>query len=401
LRFIRAKKCILLLLLLLPVVNVSGQNKEIKIDEAIAIALQNNKEIKAYSLKVSEYKALIPSAVAIEKTNFAYGTDQNNIAENDFPLKVWGVSQNFDFPTLYGAEKKAKKIEHGIAEAELNIRTENLIKQVSLNYIELQAYNEKLRIFQFIDSLYTNIQRVATVRNLNGDISNLDLLHFRAKQQHFKNQLNEINYNLQNAMAKLKTLMGYDSSFLVSPEIQLLTLKDKNIESSPYFLWLKNQEALSSAKIGIEKNKLLPDISLNYFIGTNFYDNARYYHGFEIGIAVPLFFNAQKSKIKASEIGLSATQYFSEYEMELQKIKHQELFNTYQKHKNLIDYYKNQGFVLYNEIMRTAKLSFEKGEIDFLKFASGTETALQIRFDYIDHLVQYNTVILEINYLSK
>jgi len=370
-------------------------------DDAINIALQNNKEIKAFRLKVDEQKALIPSAIALDKTTFTFSTDQNNIAENGYPLKVWGVSQTINFPTLYSAELKAKRVEYNIAETELKIRTENLMKQVSLGYVELQVVNEKLKIYENIDSLYFNILKGATVRNSKGDITNLDLLTIKAKQQQVKNQLNEIKYNLENSIAKLKTLMGYDSSFVVSPEITVLPLAEKAIESSSYFLWLKNQEALSIANISIEKNKLMPDISFNYFLGTNSYENAQRYHGFEAGISIPIFFNAQKAKIKASKFAMNATKNLAEYEIDLLKVKQKELLSSHLKLKELIDYYNEIGGNLYNEITRTARLSFENGEIDFLKFATSTETALQIRLDYLNNLINYTNVTLELNYISK
>lgn len=402
LRFIRAKQSVVILLLfLLPSFHVFGQTTALKMDDAINIALQNNKEIKAYALKVEEQKALIPSAIALDKTTFTFGTDQNNIAENNHPLKVWGITQSFSFPTLYGAELKAKRIEHNIAETELKIQSERLIKQVSLNYIELQIINEKLKIYNNIDSLYLSILKGASLRNNKGDISNLDLLNIKAKQQQINQQLNEVRYNFDNTYSKLKSLMGYDSSFVVSQEIQVLSYANKNIESSPFFLWLSNKEALSNAYIGIEKNKLLPDISLNYFLGTNFFENARYYNGFEVGLSIPIFYNAQKSKIKASKIAMDATKNFSEYEIELLKIKQKELLNSHKKLSGLIEYYNENGSKLYDEIIRTARLSFENGEIDFFKFATSTETALQIKLDYLNNLINYNNVTLDLNYLSK
>ncbi|HPN20443.1 MAG TPA: CusA/CzcA family heavy metal efflux RND transporter [Tenuifilaceae bacterium] len=401
LRLIRAKESVIILLLILPSFSIFAQSKELKMNDAVNIALQNNKEIKAYTLKVDEQKALIPSAIALDKTTFTYGYDQNNIAENGYPLKVWGVSQSINFPTLYSAELKAKRVEYSIAETELKIRTESLIKQVSQNYVEVQVISEKLKIYGNIDSLYLNILKGATIRNSRGDITNLDLLTIKAKQQQVKNQLNEIKYNMENSLTKLKTLMGYDSSFVVSPEITVLSLAEKAIESSSYFLWLKNQEELSIANISVEKNKLMPNISFNYFLGTNSYENAQRYHGFEAGISIPIFFNAQKAKIKASKFAMNATKNLAEFEIELLKVKQKELLSSHLKLKELIDYYNEIGGNLYNEITRTARLSFENGEIDFLKFATSTETALQIRLDYLNNLINYTNVTLELNYISK
>ncbi len=401
LRIIRSKHSMVILIFLLLSFPVFGQTKEIKMSDAINTALLKNKEIKAYLLKVDEQKALISSAVELEKTTFTYGIDQNNVAENNHPLKVWGVTQNFRFPTLYIAELNAKRIENKIAETELKIQTERIIKEVSIVYLELQVTNKKLKIYSDIDSLYLNILNGASLRNSKGDISNLDLLNIKAKRQQIKQQLNETRYNFHNTYSKLKLLMGYDSSFVVSEEIQVINSTNINIDSINFLLWLNNKQALSKANIRIEKNKLLPDISLNYFVGTNSFENSKYYHGIELGISIPLFYNAQNSKIKASEIAFDATNYFSEYEVELLKTKQKELLNTQEKLKELLDYYNQNGNKLYDEIIRTANLSFENGEIDFFKFATISETALQIKLDYLNNLINYNIATLELNYLSK
>ena len=78
---------------------------------------------------MEESKALKKTAFAPGKTVFSYGSDQNNIAENGFPLKVWGAEQSFSFPTLYSAESNALQIQIKIAEANLNNQKNALIKQ--------------------------------------------------------------------------------------------------------------------------------------------------------------------------------------------------------------------------------------------------------------------------------
>lgn len=400
-RLIRAKESLMVLLLLIPSMAGISQAKEISLDEAVQIALHHNLEIKAYELKAEEQKALIPTAFSLENTSFSYGYDQNNLAENNHPLKVWGVSQQFSFPSLYLAELKAKKLAFGRAESERLIQSEYLMKQVSLSYIELQVNSQKLRIYENMDSLYRNALAIANIRNQHGAISNLDLMTLKAKHQQIKNQLNETKNQQQNSRTTLKTLMGYDSIFVVSPEIQLIKLSDRSLEVSPYIAWLKNQEAMNLAQLSLERNKLWPKLSLNYFMGTNSYTDAAYYNGFELGISVPLFFKAQKATIKASEIGLNAAEYQTSYEVELLKNKREELYNTYLQLKDRIAFYYSEGSVLFDEINRTALLNFENGEIDFLKFATSTETALQIKLDYLDHLVQLTSVTLDINYLSK
>jgi cobalt-zinc-cadmium resistance protein CzcA len=136
-------------------------------------------------------------------------------------------------------------------------------------------------------------------------------------------------------------------------------------------------------------------------VGTNNYINARYYHGFEAGVAVPLFFQGQSSKIKASKIAVKSVNQSAAYELELLQSKQKELLNSLQKIKERMDNYNKSGMQLYDEIIRTSKLSYDKGEIDFFRWATTTETAMQLKVDQLNNLKEYSLVVLELNYLSK
>jgi len=401
LRIIRFKETLILMLFLMPAFSLSAQKGEISLTEAIKIAQQNNKELKASQLKVDEKQALVSSAWALDKTNFSYSTDQNNIAANGYPLKVWGVQQNFSFPTLYGAEQMYRKAEKRMAAIEFNINADNISKQVSASYIELQLLNEKLKIYQHIDSLYQTMLRTETLKNNTGYTNRLDVLHITAKQLQVVNQLNEIRFDIDNAYLRLRTLMGYDSSFGVSGGLTLLEYQPRNVESTPYYEWLKLQETLSAANVRTEKNRLLPDFSVNYFIGTNNYNNARYYHGFEAGMAIPLFFNGQSAKIKASKIAVKSVSQTAAYEIEMLRAKQKELLHSLQKVKERTDNFQKNGLLLFDELIRTSKLSYDKGEIDFFRLATTTETALQLKLEYLNNIKEYSIVVTELNYLSK
>ncbi|MGE0078271.1 MAG: CusA/CzcA family heavy metal efflux RND transporter [Bacteroidales bacterium] len=401
LRFIRSKQLLLILLIIIPSTFAFSQSKELKLEDAVNIALQNNIEVKAYSLRVDEKRTLISTAFDLDKTVFTFGSDQNNIAANEHPLKVWGVQQNFSFPSLYGAERNSKKIELTIAETEFKIKANVVIKEVSQTFIELQCIINKLDIYKEIDSLYSEIHKAAEKRFQKGDISNLDLLNIKAKHQQAKQDLNDALYSAENTKKKLKTLMGYDSTFSVSKEISILDSSYNAVESTPYFGLLKTFDELNNAQIKIEKNKLLPDFYINYFIGTNSFENSKYYHGFEAGIAIPLFFNSQKAKIQASKISRDAQKLSNEYEIQFLLTKQKELHNSRNKYKELVDYYNTYGLELFSEIVKTSTLSFEKGEIDFFKYTNSLETALKIKTDYFDNLRMYNYLTLELTYLTK
>jgi cobalt-zinc-cadmium resistance protein CzcA len=405
LRFIRSKSATLILLFLLPVffsqAQTQGQAHELTMQNAIELALENNLELKAQTLSTAAQEALIPTAIDLGKTTLSYGTDQNNIAENNHPLKVWSIGQDVSFPTLYSAQLKANKSAHDLAMNQLNMQTESTIREVSQIYIQLQVLEQKAQIYKNIDSLYARILWGADLRHQSGETSRLDLLNMRARRQHLQTQLHTIKNQLNNTRAKLTTLTGFNDTFSVSPDIPMLEYNNRELEASPYYSLLQSRQDFDLAQVRIEKNKLLPDFSFNYFVGTNAYDNAKYYHGFEVGLAVPLFFNAQKARIKAASLTHDAGIQHNQYQSDQFKARQQELLNTQMRLKELLDYYQQQGRELYEELLRAAQLSFENGDIDFFKFAASTETALQIQLEHLENLQQYNSTTLELNYLSK
>ncbi|NCB98340.1 MAG: hypothetical protein EOM36_08280, partial [Bacteroidia bacterium] len=70
--------------------NLAGQKRGVSLERAIQLALKNNIEYNAYKLKVEESKALIPTALTIDKATVSYSYDSNNMAENNHPLSIFG-----------------------------------------------------------------------------------------------------------------------------------------------------------------------------------------------------------------------------------------------------------------------------------------------------------------------
>ena len=400
-RVIRGKTIMVLALILLPGFSLFAQQKELKLNDIIDIGMGNNKEIIAWSLKVKESIALKPSAFYPSKTMVTYGYDQNNIAPNGYPLKVWGIAQDINFPTLYVAEKNARSIDVSKAEAALESQKGKLIKDISIGYYELQGLQARKKLYNSVDSLYTGLLRNAESRYIKGDFSRLDLLNIQARQQQAKLNLNAVIYDIQNSLQKLKTLMNYEEDFSVPDSIELLTPGEKDIESYPAVQLLQLENNYAEAMLRIEKNKILPDISAHYFTGTNNYENSKSYNGFQVGLAVPLFFGDQKARIKSSRISVNIHQLLADYEITSFKNKIYAYKREELKLREGIEYYRSTGRSLYKEILHAAIKSLESGEIDIFKFTGSFENAVQIRLNYLDNVLQYNTIILEQMYLSN
>ena len=156
-----------------------------------------------------------------------------------------------------------------------------------------------------------------------------------------------------------------------------------------------------SAMLRVERNRLIPDLKLGYFNGSNKYEGSENYHGVQLGLAVPLFFGEQKAKINANKIAVDIRENLQAHYVSTINAKYSELTFELKKYQESLDMYNNSGRELSREIIRSSQKSYEVGEIDFFQFVLSIENGLTLTIDYLDNVAKYNQVALEINYLTK
>jgi cobalt-zinc-cadmium resistance protein CzcA len=396
-----SKVTLFLLIACLPSLSLQAQQQEISLDDAIGIALKNNSEMASYALRIEESKLLKTTAYAVDKTYLNYGYDQNNIAENGFPLKVLGVQQSFSFPTLYKAELKLKETDIAIAETELEIQKQNLSREVAKCYVEAQTWSLKSEMYERMDSLYKELLSSSELKYKKGETGKLELLNIIAKQQQVNLELGNAKKNLEIMYQKLKTLMATDLLFRIKTEPEMIPYTGSSLENNPEYKMLTIRQKYNENMVEFEKKKFLPDIDLSYFVGTNNKENSKYYHGFQAGFGIPLFFGSQKAKIEASKVYVLSQQKANEYELSIMNMKLNELNNERDKYRGMVDQYNNSSKPLHDEIVRTATAGYHSGEIDFFSFAASLEIAIKMEMDYLDNLLNYNLYTLELVYFSK
>jgi cobalt-zinc-cadmium resistance protein CzcA len=401
LRFIRSKSLPIILLLLIPAFSASGQQQELNLEQLTEMALKNNNHIEAYSYKTEQAKALTKTAYAIPKTYLSYGTDQNNIAANGFPLKVWSIEQELNFPTFYAANKKVKKIELAIAETEFQLEKNKLLKDVSITYFEYIMLAKKMDVYQNLDSIYSKLLTQFEKKLELKDANKLEYLSIKSKRNEISLSLNKIEALMNISYKKIKMLVNSPEDFTITKDNSLFLQTSLKSDSLPIFSYLNLQTEYAASQIKVEKNALLPDITFNYYLGSNAFANSQYYHGFESGIAVPLFFGSYKNTIKSAKLGYEYQKKLAESQTIRINEQINELYAILSLNSSLIKHYSETEMPLSNEIKRTAIKAYNLREIDFYQFTNSMETALNIELAYYDAVFNYNKIYVELIYFTK
>lgn len=401
LRFIRSKSFVAVLLLLLIPTFIKSQTVQLNLEELVDIGLANNKEISAFSLKVEESEVLKKTAFAPDKTSITYGSDQNNIAENGYPLHVVGVEQHFSFPSLYFKEGDVKEIELSIAETQLAIQQNNLVKNISIAYYHHQMLLSQITLYQRLDSVFSELLTINEKRYELKDISKLELLNIKSEANQLSLTLKSLNYEIENSYQQLATLVNYDADFRLKDSTEILPVLGLVNDTLPVFQLMDLHAQRAESLIAVEKSKALPDIYLNYFLGSNTHADAKNYQGFGVGLSIPLFYGNHKANIKAAKISNEAQNLLIENELALIENKIKRLMTEQAKCADLIANYNSIEKPLVEEIARTALKSFEVKEINFYTFALSLESALKIKLSHFENVFNYNKATLELMYFSK
>ena len=102
-----------------------AQQPGLTLNELIPMALENNQGIQAAKLRLNKSEALKGTAFGFNKTEVFYSYDQNNRAINGLPLDVFGLRQDFLFPTVYGSQLKVQKANIAVERDSYEIRGKN------------------------------------------------------------------------------------------------------------------------------------------------------------------------------------------------------------------------------------------------------------------------------------
>lgn len=395
---IHSKTSIVLLLLSTSV--MFSQNTNPELDALVSKALENNKGIKAAQIQVDKMKANIKSAYTFEKTNVYYNYDQNNLALNNEPLKVFGVQQKFAFPTVYGAQKRVYSSEFEKEEASFAIQKSKLSFEVSSVYNHIVYLQNKEKLYKYLDSLYQNFSKASDRKFELGETNYLEKITAQAKYRKISTLLSQIENDKKAQYELLQSLVQSDEKVIVKTDkiVPVVNLTNGNAKQY-YTSYFEKVTKVYESNIKLQKQHWLPDINLDYFQGKNTGISQSLY-GFQVGIGLPILFSGNKAKTKVAQLELQSWQ--QQKQNEEQKIEKYitQRTNELAKHQEAINYYNQYGKKLSEEIIKVGNRSFKQGEIDFFQYIQSLENATTIQAEYLDNVLLFNKTQLEIQYLA-
>lgn len=394
--------------------NIKAQNsREISLNEAIALMQKNNPSIRSKDLNIQSSEALKPIAKELPKLDFSAQLGQYNSPKFD---QSFAISQSIPFPTLFKARKELIQAEIKSKKLERQVTENELIKQVRSYFYQIEYLQYNQTKLQYLDSLYGDFIRIATVRFKAGDIKKIEINTAETQKGEINLLLQQNKVYLNNANKNLKVLLNTDEDVSVpysqhyEPLKAEYLLDSTTVANHPSIqIFKQNMEVLEKNK-NIEKAQGLPDFSIGYtnqsLIGFHtlngqekFYGAGNRFNSVSVGVAIPLTFGATKARIKSLELQKQMEESNAKSQQQQLDAQLRNSLNQYQQDVQQYQYYLNQAVPNAKKIVQAAQLGYKTGEISYVEYLFALQTATDIELKYLQSIQQVNQTVININSL--
>jgi heavy metal efflux system protein len=405
---LKPKTASILLMFLIFCSLASNAQQPISLQAATDTALKNNLSFKLEKLKSDYQKKSVRSFANIPQASIIGEYGQINSIYTDNRL---GLSQSFNFPTVYSNQKRllneeAKTAVLAVALKETEIK--RTVQSVFYTYLFLKK-KEDLLIKN--DSIYAAFLEKANQRFQRGETNLLEKTTAETQRGTIAIQLRQLQQDLDLIQSQFMLLLNTNNVYTPNASSLKMTLLNgvdsSSLNKHPSLKILEQRKIEASIGRKLERSKLLPDLNVGFFSMTMkgngadnvFYNSSSRFNALQIGLGVPLFFGSQKAKVDASKINQSIAE--NSYLLETNLLQYQLKTNLSQYKTDLaaVQYFENTGLKNATLILSVGNKQFESGEINFMEWVILTNQSITIQSNYLDAIKNLNETSIQINYL--
>lgn len=351
--------------------------------------------LKTQQKDIDIQKSLSKTGFDLTPTNIDYFFGHiNEIDEIDYSLIV---TQSFYLPRYYKRQKDLLNSNISVQENEFILQKNEYIKNVKLAYYQLAFEQTSLLHYQDLDSLYTEMERVVEEQLELGAIDYSIQANFilEAQQTHLLAHQKELA--VQIALNQLQEFVPQKLTEVNTPNLTSLTFTKIENRSNP-LLNLNEEKVIAHEKsVEASKNELAIEWNAGY---TNKLMADKIVSEYNVGVSIPIIRKAQKAKIEAQKLSYQQSLLNKEALSLKLAAKIEQAYQQYLMHQESIIFYEKKALPLMEQLIKTSKIKYQKGEIDFLTYAQNLQKSIQIELNHLSAILLVNQSVIELEYLT-
>lgn len=387
------KKSILTLLFILSINTVFAQYAYQDILNTIeansTVLAAHHKQMEA-SMAENNAHALVENPEIEAGYIFGYGGESDKIE--------LGISQEFDFPTVYANQSKIRKMSSEIIATQYDIDRIAVLTEAQAICTELIFSKMKLVLYK---QNYDNAVKIANAYQKMMEVGETNILDYNKSKINLANAKNNydlemINYN--NLMASLKTMNGGKDIDFQYEDYDIVVLPENFDEwyasveqKNPVFAQMRQQLAIDQQKVKLSKAEWFPKFSIGY--GAEIAKgNEEGEHGPSIGLVLPLWHN--KGSVKSAKMHAEASETLL---MNEKAVTYNYLSSLFAKAKALQENVSNLASSLEQFDGQALLLkAFESGEINLVDYLNEVEYYQNAMIELYSAEYEMNSTMIEL-----
>src|SRR5260221_4204178 len=383
----------------------------ISLEQAVQTALQKNQLIKSAEYQVEYFKQIKKTSTDIGKLSAIWMHGQYNSLYQDNNLTF---VQTLPFPTLLGSQVQLGREQVIGAQKGLVSAQNDLVFEVKSVYYQLLYLEALKKLLQSQDSLYEDFSRASSLRYKPDESNLLEKTTAETQLMEVRNQSRINQADIQIAESRLQALLKNEGPVVASDILKKRELPQMldtvSLAANPQLSYLRQQAAIGQRAKRVERNRLLPDISVGYFNQTlvaiqnitgldRFFGRDKRFQGFELGLSIPLLFRAPVARAKAAAFTEEILKKNAEHFQTTLNGTYRQALQELDKNLSSLDYYESSALNNAGLILSQARKAYRAGEIGYIEYLQSLKNVIAIRSNYLQSLNFYNQSVVKIEFL--
>lgn len=383
------KKIILAAMAFAAVVSAKAQD----INAVLKSVEQNNMELKAL-LKGNEAADIENKSqntledLSIEYSPF-FQSETSGIASSELV-----ITQGFDFPTLYGARKKAGQLQRNVLDMQYQTARRDILVNAKKLCLDIINYNKQKQLLQERRKNADELLAMFELKFKNGDATSLELNKIKLDRMNLETELVQADTKHANAMQQLQALNGglpievNMTEYPQAPADDEVTMYEKAIATDWTVRTAQASVLAAEQDVKVNKQSWIPKFEIGYRRNTEG-DNAS--NGFLIGGSIPLFSSKNKVKIAKARQTEAVMQHANARINAENSAR--TMINQMKQLKASADAY---DVPLMRQTLKLLRTAVENGEISVTEYYVEADNIYKNMITYMDIERQYQDALTEI-----
>jgi cobalt-zinc-cadmium resistance protein CzcA len=360
--------------------------------EAVTLALNNQRNLKAASLSVQQQQQLGRSAGGL-------ANPQVTAEASPYEPLVVGVQQALSLPGVYRNRRAVQGERIRLAQLQLQGSRLELKRDVQLSFLQLQYFTQRVTLLQYQDSIYQAIKASSQRFFSAGQINKLEELQATTQADRLRNELLRAQADLSAESQLFRFFTGYVDSIIVAPlETYTFMPASDTVTNNVQQQILQQQIAVNERQLQLERSELLPQVSAGLmFPTTKEYERAV---GYQVGVSIPLWSRQNRSRVAAAQTSVEISRAQQELEQQRITAQYRQMLGNYNRELQSLDYYKRTAIPQAQSIIAVSQRLFGGGELNYVESLRNLQTAFDIFTNHLEVHRAYNEMVIQLNYLK-